>query len=131
MNLNPDDRNYKDEYNTYWLPKISDEFGNIAPDKVARELFDYNTMYITVSEVYNFLTDGQCHDPFLTLTGFMHYYTRIVQELLCVHNEALAEEIALHVLKEPKGERELGHNDCLRDIIIHLKEASKYVRPTE
>ena len=124
MDFNREDRNYKDEFNTYWLPKISDKFGNIDNDKVARELFDYNTLYMTVSEIYHFLTNGQDSNPFLTMTGFMRYYHQIVEEMICVHNEALAQEFAIHILKDPKGERELGHNECLKDIINHLMERS-------
>lgn len=59
----PDAESYREVFGMRWRELVTDGQGNLDPDAIARELYDYAWLQWSVAKVYDALTGGQISLP--------------------------------------------------------------------
>jgi len=118
----PKKEEYLEEFDVHWKPKLYDEYGYLDMNQLAKNLYDFNTLYQSVANVYYFITGGQISDPFTEADQVIFLFSEIICNLEKNIKKGLAEDLAMHFLQKPKTDYEKGQNDVLKDITSFLLE---------
>jgi hypothetical protein len=84
---------YMVDFDRFWRPLVTDKYGALDVEKIARELGDYRVVMNEVSTVYDELTNGRFSKP-NTASGYIierahEVETEDFADMLC---EAIADE---------------------------------------